>query len=140
VVLRLSPSVEGVDESNTLSKIPIGGHSRSFIVTDNQGYLWADNARFGGVLAGLTSHRGSFILSYYPFKGSKEMGFAKGKQITAKLTDELRVTVRGDRELIPGDMKVKVYGKYIPKVKTLRPTSRISYGQDNLEGFPKELR
>jgi hypothetical protein len=140
VVLRLTPELEAINEGGSLDKIPIGADRGNFTVTDNQGYLWSDNTRFGGVLAGLTCHRGSFVISLYPFKGAKQLGFAMGKKMELNLAEKLRVKIVSDTDLVPGEMRVKVYGKYLPQLKTAGPWSAISYGQMDLSGFPKEFR
>lgn len=140
VILRFSPEILATGDEENISQIRIGGDRRSFIVMDNQGYLWSDNARFGGILAGLTSHRGSFIMSFYPFSGSKELGVATGKIIELNLTEDLKVKILSDTDVVPGEMRAKVYGKYMPNVKTPAPTTRISYGHSKLNEFPKELR
>lgn len=140
VILRFSPEVLAVGDTESMDRIRIGGDRRSFIVTDNQGYLWSDNVRFGGILAGLTSHRGSFIISFYPFSGAKALGAAMGKTIELNLTEDLSVKISSDTDVVPGEMRVKVYGKYLPNIKTPAPNSRISYGHRSLNDFPKELR
>lgn len=139
VILRFTPSLESVRENMTLDKLTIGGDRGSFLVTDNQGYLWGENVRFGGVLSGMRSHRGAFVISYYPFKGAKELGFATGKMIELNLTDSLKVKIRNDSDLIPGEMRAKVYGKYIPSIKSESVNSVYSFGQDRVDFVPKEF-
>ena len=140
VVLRFTPIIEPSLDGEASDKMRIGGDRGSFEVTDNQGYLWSDNVRFGGVLAGLTSHRGSFIVSFYPFKGAKEMGYALGRVIRVNLTEDLKVKINSETDLVPGERKIKVYGRYYPNVKSEGPQSAVSYGQMRLDGFPKELQ
>ncbi len=139
VVLRFTPEFEAVRDVETLDKILIGGDRGTFTVTDNMGYLWGDNVRFGGVFVGMTSHRGSFAISLYPFAGAKALGFAMGKSIDLALAEGLNVKIKSETELIPGDLRVKVYGKYIPNLKSSGPSSNSSYGQSKLSGFPKEF-
>lgn len=140
VVLRLTPSVDNTRDAENLQQITIGGDRGTLTITDNQGYLWGDQIRMGGVFSGITSHRGSFLISYYPFKGGKEIGTAQGKEIILNLTDELQVKIRSETDLIPGEMRAKVYGKYTPGVKTSTPNSSISFGQTTIDTVQKELR
>jgi hypothetical protein len=95
--------------------------------------------RFGGVFAGLKSHRGGFVISFYPFKGASEIGVAQGKTIELKMTDKLRVTIKNETEIVPGDLKAKVYGIYLPNFKMSTNRSHWSFGQGKYEGIPEEF-
>ncbi len=139
MVIRLTPEVDAYSETENLEKIRIGGDRSSFQVTDNQGYLWGDEVRFGGTIVGLKSHRGAFIISFYPFKGATEMGAARGKILDLKMDEKLRVKIQNDTEIVPGDVKAKIYGIYIPNFKMATPNSNWSFGQDKYEGIPKEF-
>lgn len=140
VILRFTPDIENYRESGVIDKLTIGGDRNSFTVMDNQGYLWGAYVRFGGILSGMTSHRGSFVISYYPFKGAKEVGTAQGKEIELTFSEDLRVRIINDADLIPGETRVKVYGKYVPHVKSPSVGSVSSFGQETLAGVDKELR
>lgn len=139
VVLRFTPTMEAGREETTIDKISIGGDTGTFIVSDNQGYLWADNVRFGGVISGLSTHRGAVVFSFYPFKGAKEMGTAVGNKIELGLTDTLKLTIRNNEALVPGGSRIKVYAKYVPKFKMDSPNSVFSWGQNKEDQLPKEL-
>lgn len=139
VILRFTPSIDATREDMPLDKISIGGDGGTFIVTDNQGFLWGENVRLGGVYSGLSTHRGAVVFSFYPFNGGKEMGTAKGNKIELTLTDTLKLTIRNTEVLVPGDGRVKVYAKYIPKFKMDAPNSVYSFGQDKVENIPKEF-
>ncbi len=139
VVVRITPQIDSSREVENIEKIPIGGDRNNFQVTDNQGYLWADNVRFGGVFAGLKSHRGTFLISLYPFKGAKEIGTAFRKTILLEMNDKLTVKVTSDTDIVPGEMKTKVYGIYLPDLKMTTPLSAHSIGQSNFDHVPKEF-
>jgi hypothetical protein len=139
VILRFMPDFETLRDGTSLDKITIGGDRNSFLVTDNHGYVWAEPVRFGGVISGLKSHRGSFVMSLYPFKGAKEMGFAAGKTIELNLTDKLRVSIRNEEEVVPEAMKVKVYAIFMPNLKSGTFNSHYSFGQEKVEQVPKEF-
>jgi hypothetical protein len=139
VVLRFTPKIEAVREGS-LEKLAIGGDRNSFMVTDNQGYLWGDHVRFGGIVVGMNSHRGSFVMSLYPFEGAKEMGTASGKTIELNATDTLKIKIQNDSDLVPGEMVAKVYGRFIPKFKSGSVNSVYSFGQMNADQIPKEFK
>lgn len=139
VILRFTPELENYREENNLEKIPIGGDRGSFTITDNHGYLWGDNVRLGGVYSGISSHRGAVVFSFYPFKGAKESGYAIGKLIELRLSDDLVVQVKNDEALIPGEGKVKVYAKYAPNYKMSKVGSVYSFGQQEADKIPKEF-
>lgn len=140
LVLRFTPQITDVRERENLDHIPIGGDRNSFEVTDNQGFLWAERVRLGGVVSGLTTHRGSLVFSFYPFAGAKAMGTANGKVINLQPTDDLHVRIRSDAEIVPGELNVKVYGRYLPKVKTRGPMSASSFGHENDKNLPADFR
>lgn len=133
VILRMTPEIEAVREDGNLSQLTIGGDRGSFTITDNQGYLWGDNIRMGGVYSGITCFRGSFVISLYPFKGAKEIGEGFRDRITLNLTDTLRVTIKSDTDVVPGEFQAKIYGKYVPGLKSESVNSTTSFGQEKIE-------
>lgn len=139
VVVRFTPEIDSFNEAVILERIKIGGDRDSFQVTDNQGYLWADEVRFGGLFVGIKSHRGSFVISFYPFPGATEIGTAQGKTMELKGDDQLQIKIKNDTDIVPGDVTAKVYGIYLPRLKMSTPNSTRSFGQDKYESIPKEF-
>jgi len=139
-VARLTPQIDASKDVEDLQKIPIGGNRGTFTVSDNQGFMWADSVRFGGTIAALTCYRGSFVISYYPFKGATPIGTASGKDIWIAATDKLQIKIHSENDLVPDQMHAKVYGKFIPNFKTPSYSTYVSYGQDTLDYLPKEMK
>jgi hypothetical protein len=48
-------------------------------------------------------------MNYFPFKGAKVIGSAKGSRINI-VHDGLEITMRSDDGFLPGDMSAKIYG------------------------------
>lgn len=140
VVVRFTPTFDDQRERENLDRIPIGGDRGTFDVYDNQGHHWSSQTRFGGVFSGLTSPFGSVAFSLYPFPGARELGHARGKYIELQVTDELRITVRNEEVLIPGEMRVKVYAKYLPKLKSKPGGGTTSFGHDRSDTIPEAFR
>lgn len=139
VVIRFTPEMETIRDAVDLEKIKIGGDRDSFQVSDNQGYLWADGVRFGGHIIGIKSHRGAFVISLYPFQGAAEIGTAQGNSIELKVDDKLRIRIKNETDIVPGEVTAKVYGFYLPNFKMSSPNSTWSFGQGSYDKIPKEF-
>lgn len=140
VVMRLTPSLRDDVEARTLSTFPIAG--KDVTVTDSQGYAWADHASFEGTYVGLTTHRGTIVLSYQMFPGAKEIGRALGNDIEVKLADDLKVYLRSDSAFLPATVRAKVYGLYVADKRSSGPRSVISFDtstEDRLLARLKQL-
>jgi hypothetical protein len=71
-----------------------------------------------GEYVGVVTHKGALFLSFQPFAGAKELGFAKGKKIELNLGDKKIVTLTSLEPLLPQEMTAKVFGQYLPQRKT----------------------
>jgi hypothetical protein len=115
-VVRFMLSLREVSKPISVDNLPLAGTGIS--VSDNAGYLWAEDVQFNGKYSGLTSHRGTLALSYIPFKGAKEMGFAEGNQITINIDKKYQINLKGTTSFLPAGVTAKIYAVYLPEKKS----------------------
>lgn len=72
LVVRYIPVLREVLRPLSVDNLPIAG--QGIAIADNEGYLWVDNLDFNGKYVGGTTHRGTLVLSYSPFRGGSELG------------------------------------------------------------------
>lgn len=111
-VLRFFPYLRELSDPVAISDLPVSG--KDLIVTDSDGYLWLDGGQMSGRFAGLTSHRGTVVMSYSSFKGAKPMGTAEGSLISLKPNKDYTINVKSSSAFLPAGMSAKVYGLYLP--------------------------
>lgn len=116
VIVRFIPSLREVSRPIALDSLPIAGTGIS--ISDNAGFLWAEGIQFNGKYSGVTSHRGTLALSYLPFAGAKEMGFAEGNQITINVDKKYQINLKGATSFLPAGVTAKVYAVYLPEKKS----------------------
>ena len=121
VIARLVPSLRPPEESRKLGEVPLSG--KDSVMRDNLGRVWSDHLNFTGEYVGLRTHKGSVFMSFIPFKGSKELGWAKGNDLTLDLGSNLSTTITSTTAFVPADIKAKIYGVYKPDVSTERFSS-----------------
>lgn len=115
-IVRYIPIIKEVSSPINIDSLPVAGTQIS--ITDNNGYLWADDVEFNGKFAGVTSHRGTLIISYSPFAGGKEMGIADGNLIKLKVDKKFEINLRAGSAFLPAGVKAKVYAFYNPEKKS----------------------
>lgn len=116
VVVRFTPSLTKKHHSVALKDFPLSGSS--MVIIDRQGTLWADELTLQGQFWGITTHRGSLVLSYQPFHGAKVLGLASGNQIDLDLDSKIHVKVVSKTDFLPNGVEAKVFGFYLPNKKT----------------------
>jgi hypothetical protein len=116
VVVRFIPSLKDISQPIALDSLPVAGTGIS--ISDNAGYLWAEGVQFNGKYSGVTSHRGTLALSYVPFAGAKEMGFAKDNLITLNFDKKYQINLKGETSFLPAGVIAKVYAVYLPEKKS----------------------
>ena len=115
-VVRYLPTIKEISSPINIDSLPVAGTQIS--ITDNNGYLWADDVELNGKFAGVTSHRGTLIISYSPFSGGKEMGIAEGNLINLKVDKKFEINLRAGSAFLPAGVKAKVYAFYNPDKKS----------------------
>lgn len=116
VVVRFIPELSADDRVETIGKFKLMG--RGVSVYDAEGALWASDLELGAEYSAITTHRGTLLLSYSPFKGSEPAGVASGKRITLMMKDYPRVTLQSESDFVPEGMNARVYVKYMKDRRT----------------------
>jgi len=115
-IVRYIPSLREVSTPISLDSLPIAGSG--IVISDNLGFLWAEDVQLNGKYAGVISHRGTLVMSYTPFNGGKEMGYAEGNRITLSVDKKFQINLKGVSSFLPTGVTAKVYAFYNPDKKT----------------------
>lgn len=137
-VVRMVASLRAVRTPIAVDSLPVAGSKIS--VTDNAGYLWASDAEFNGKYTGLTTHRGSLLLSYVPFAGSKEMGVAEGSQIILAVDKSFKIFLNSTTSFLPAGVVAKVYAMYVPDKKSKGFNSVHTWDSNKEDRFLERLK
>ncbi|MDZ4662062.1 MAG: hypothetical protein SGJ18_10650 [Pseudomonadota bacterium] len=137
-IVRFVPSLREISTPISVDNLPVAGTGIS--ISDNQGYLWADGVEFNGKYTGVTSHRGTLAISYVPFAGAKEMGFAEGNQITLNLDKKFQINLKGATSFLPAGVTAKVYAVYLPEKKSRGFNSLHSFDSSKEERIQATLK
>jgi hypothetical protein len=116
LIVRFFVSMRDVTQPISVDSLPVAGNGIS--VSDNAGFLWAEGVEFNGKYVGLTSHRGTLVLSYVPFADAKELGVAEGNKISIKIDKKFHVSLNGATSFLPAGVTAKVYAAYLPEKKS----------------------
>jgi hypothetical protein len=138
-IVRLIPSLREISTPISVDNLPVAGAGIS--ISDNQGYLWADGVVLNGKYSGLTSHRGTLVISYVSFVGAKEMGFAEGNQITLNVDKKFQINLKSTTSFLPAGVTAKVYAIYLPEKKSKGFNSLHSFDsskEDRIQGILKK--
>lgn len=115
VIVRYTPNLRD-NAANDVTAVKI--ISEKTAVVDSKGVVWADHLSLEGKYVGLTTHRGTLLLSYYPFKGAKFMGVAQGNRMEVALDNKVVVSLISQSNYLVGSGSAKVYGIYQPERKS----------------------
>lgn len=121
VVIKLEPQLKENESITQVGKLPIAG--RDVVAIDNKSQVWLQGASFSAEYVAITTAKGTLYLSYMPFKGSSEIGFAKGNRLQVKVSDSHTVSLVNTTAFLPEGLKAKVYGKTDLNKKSTSPNS-----------------
>jgi len=137
-IVRFIPSLREVSNPISVDNLPIAATGVS--ISDNQGYLWAEDLEFSGKYSGVKSHRGTLGMSYVPFEGAKEMGFAEGNKIILNVDKKFQITLKAATSFLPAGVTAKVYAVYLPEKKSKGFNSLHSFDSNKEDRFLTSLR
>ncbi len=137
-VVRFIPSLREISTPISVESLPVAGTGIS--ISDNQGFLWADGVEFNGKYSGVTTHRGTLAISYSPFSGAKEMGFAEGNQIILKVDQKTQITLKCATSFLPAGVTAKVYAVYLPKKRSTGFNSLHSFDSSKESRIQEKLK
>lgn len=121
VIIKLDPHLKENEALTQIGKLPIAG--KDIVAIDNKSQVWLQDASFSAEYVAITTAKGSFYLSYLPFKGSNEIGFAKGTRLQLKVSDSHTLSLASSTAFLPQGLKAKVYGKVDLSKKSSSPNS-----------------
>jgi hypothetical protein len=116
VMLRFVPEIGEDSRPETIGKFRINGNGVS--IYDSEGVLWASDLDMNAAYLSVSTHRGTLILSYSPFKGSEPVGVANGKKITIRMKEYPRVTLQSETDFVPLGTNAQVFVKYLKGTRT----------------------
>jgi hypothetical protein len=116
VVVRYIPALREVSEPISLDSLPVAG--KGIRISDNKGYLWAEGMDLNGKYIGVTSHRGTLVVSYVPFKGAHEMGSVDGNVMNLNIGSDYKIKMTSESSFLPAGVTAKVYAIYLPDRKS----------------------
>ncbi len=116
VVVRYIPSLREIKHPMSVDNLPVAG--RGIRISDNKGYLWAEDVDLNGKYIGVTTHRGTLAVSYVPFKGAREMGSVEGNVMSLNVSKDFQIKLTSESSFLPSGVSAKVYAVYNPNKVT----------------------
>lgn len=138
VLIRFIPQISDEDQPKKITELPISG--TDIMITDNEGSVWTEHNNVSGKYVGFTTHRGSLFLSFYPFRGASEMGYASGNKIELQLGGKRVATLTSQSPFLPNDVRGIVYGYYRADQKTHRLSSTHTRTSNQENRFLDSIR
>lgn len=136
-IVRFIPSLRQMSRPMEVDNLPISGSKVT--ISDNNGFLWTDEVDFNGKYVGITTHRGTIILSYSPFLNAKEMGTAELNQITLNIDKKYQINLKAESAFLPASLTAKVYAMYLPERKSKGVRSVSSFDSNKVERIKQVL-
>ena len=139
VLMRMRPELS----DKAQEPIDVEAAALSFdnaVVFDSKGNFWArTDGNLEGRYLALKTHKGQVALSFVPFQGAKEIGVAKGSQVTVNGGPNLKIFLRSSSPVVTGTRPAKVYGIVDLKKTSSRPTSVHAQSGDKEKEFLRDL-
>jgi len=138
LIVRYVTSLREMSAPLSVENLPLAGNG--IMITDTNGYLWADNVQVQGKYVGVTTHRGRIVMSYLQFPGSKPIGVAGGNQIVIEVDKKYQIHLKGSSSFLPAGVTAKVYASYLPEKKTKSVHSTGSFETDKEDRLMEALK
>lgn len=134
VVVRLTPALWPKQDTVEASDFPIS--TKDVVLYDGEGNVWASGIEGDrpSKYLGISTHKGTILLSYNAFKGAEEVGSVKGGQMKLKFGKQ-KLFLLSPFGFVPRDVRVKVYGRFIPNMKTERLNSIRTFSSNKEPEF-----
>lgn len=138
IIARITPLL--LDKGNSFGPDNLPIALDQAVLLDGNGKIWGDDlSEGGGKYIALATFKGTVALSYFPFKGAKEIGIAKGNEmLLTKLNPSL--TLRNSKPFLSANGEMKVYGMVLPDRKTTHLRSINMSVSDKEEEFVQSLK
>ena len=112
VVVRFTPSFSDEAPAKPIGATPIGGTNMLF--RDSDGQVWTEHVTSSGKYSGFVTRFGAVFVSYYPFAGARELGYAAGKSMRLALGGKKVLTIGSETDFLPEGIRAVVYGIFLP--------------------------
>ncbi len=122
MTVLLTPSLNlHYSELMDVTKLPV--ILKDPILSDSKGRVWGNAHSVEAAYVAFTTHLGQVALSYYPFAGAKQIGYANGNTISLELDNATTLTIKSANAMIGSEKRAKIYGILDLKKKSDRLTS-----------------
>ncbi|MGE3261683.1 MAG: hypothetical protein AB7K68_07900 [Bacteriovoracia bacterium] len=138
MVVRYFLNLKETSEPISMNELPVAATGVS--IADTDGYLWADEVDMHGKYTGITTHRGTLLLSYVPFAGAKEMGIVEKNEMRLTVSKKFKITLRAKTDFLPATLSAKVYALYRADKRTKAPNSVSSFDSNKEENILEQLK
>lgn len=139
IVAKFEPSLWSRPEPSDVGRLPI--NSGRMTIFDQKGDVWAarlDNTEENNVYFGASTHRGSFYISFVPFKGAKEIGLAEKGRIRIE-DGGTKLSIESAEPFLPKGTSARVFGLIDLNKRTERLNSVSSFSSDSEANFIKSI-
>lgn len=137
VVVRLLPELGEKIDFIQVDKLPITINNP--VVFDSKGRMWAQSHSLEGRYISMKTHLGQLSVSYFPFKGAKEIGYVKGSEMTINADKDLKLYVRSDLPILTTSKPAKIYGIVDQSKKSERSNSVYSSSSSQEKEFLESI-
>jgi hypothetical protein len=137
VVVRFLPRLTEDETAIDIDSVPVTLEEP--VIYDKKGRVWGSTGSLEGKYVAFTTHIGRVALSFFPFKGAKLIGSARGSQIALKDLDGTEIFIRSKQAITSSGKPLNVYG-WVDAKKTEGPYSVISNSSSKEKSFLEEVR
>lgn len=131
VIVKLTPNLGSVDEAVEVANLPIA--TKNLVIHNSQGQVWAYGVEGNSPSKyfGVTTHLGTLMLSFSPFKDAVVIGEAQSSTIRLS-SGQHQIFLQNGIPFLPGSIKAKIYGRLLVHRKSEHLNSVRTY-TSNLE-------
>lgn len=138
VIAKFTLQLENDDQLLDPSTLPIS--LENALISDSKGRVWAAGLDLrGGKYLSVKTHLGTVALSFFPFPGSKELGFAQGNYINLN-GEGLFVGIRNGMPFVTGRERLRVFGVVNTQRKSEHRGSVYSDSGSDEKDFVRRLK
>lgn len=137
VVVRLLPELGEKADYIQIESLPVSLNNP--VVFDSKGRLWAQHDGLEGRYISMKTHLGQFAISYFPFKGAKEVGFVNGSEVTINMNGDHKLYIRSDKPILTTNKPAKIYGIVDESKKSERTNSIYASSSSKEKEFLENL-
>ncbi|MCX6116284.1 MAG: hypothetical protein NT027_01985 [Proteobacteria bacterium] len=138
LIVRLTPRFRPTAKLKNISGLPLTG--ADVVIGDTKGQIWSMNHSFEGEFIGVSTSKGTLLMSLSPFKEATIEGVAEGNEIRIPIGLDQSVFVRSSQSILPHKIKAKVYAAFLPNLKTEKWTNVHTVSSNTSEDLMKRIQ